>query len=64
MSAAEIRFLCDSAAMNALRRAFPAVGTAMVDSAAMTIGQNDFDEALASGAGSARAARTLPSASS
>jgi SpoVK/Ycf46/Vps4 family AAA+-type ATPase len=35
MSAAEIRFICDSAAMSALRRVFPISATAAVDPAAV-----------------------------
>jgi SpoVK/Ycf46/Vps4 family AAA+-type ATPase len=54
MSAAEIRFICDSAAMSALRRVFPSSAMAVVDSAAVSIGQSDFDDALQSGRGSAR----------
>jgi transitional endoplasmic reticulum ATPase len=60
MSAAEIRFICDSAAMSALRRVFPTSAVAMVDPAAVSIGQSDFDDALQSGRGSARASGALP----
>ena len=60
MSAAEIRFICDSAAMSALRRVFPTSAMAVVDPAAVSIGQSDFDDALQSGRGSARASGALP----
>lgn len=46
MSAAEVRFLCDRAAMNALRRVFPAVTGGSADIAALRIEQLDFDDAL------------------
>ncbi len=46
MSAAETRFVCDRAAMNALRRVFPGSASATVDPASVQIGQADFDEAL------------------
>jgi transitional endoplasmic reticulum ATPase len=61
MSAAEARFLCDRAAMNALRRVFPTSTTAAVDAASVLIGQNDFEEALKEGRGSARASGAAPS---
>ncbi|WP_244427148.1 CDC48 family AAA ATPase [Methyloferula stellata] len=52
MSAAEIRFLCDRAALNALRRVFPASGAESFDTGALRVEQRDFDEALASQASS------------
>jgi transitional endoplasmic reticulum ATPase len=47
MSAAEVRFVCDRAAMNAIRRVFPPSGNQLVDAAALRIDQRDFDDALA-----------------
>lgn len=47
MSAAEVRFVCDRAAMNALRRVFPSAATGPADAAALRIEQTDFDDALA-----------------
>lgn len=47
LSAAEVRAVCDRAAMNAIRRVFPATGVASVDLAALRIHQNDFDAAVA-----------------
>jgi transitional endoplasmic reticulum ATPase len=47
MSAAEVRFVCDRAAMNALRRIFPTAGDGAVDTAELRIEQADFDDALA-----------------
>ncbi len=55
MSAAEIRFVCDRAAMNTLRRVFPTTSEASVDIAALRIEQRDFDAALAAWAGGRRA---------
>ena len=46
MSAAEVRFLCDRAAMNAIRREFPLLSAGSVDASALRIDQRDFDEAL------------------
>ncbi len=46
LSAAEIRFACDRAAMNALRRTFP-TGAGAVDPATPRIEPRDFDDALA-----------------
>lgn len=46
MSAAEVRFVCDRAAMNAIRRVFPPSGDQLVDAAALRIEQRDFDDAL------------------
>jgi transitional endoplasmic reticulum ATPase len=60
MSAAEIRFICDSAAMSALRRVFPTSAMAVVDPAAVSIGQSDFDDALQNGRRSVAASGALP----
>jgi len=60
MSAAETRFVCDRAAMNALRRVFPSSTDAIVDPASVLIGQTDFDEALAKDPRSAKASGALP----
>ncbi len=46
MSAAEVRFVCDRAAMNALRRVFSGAAVGSVDVATLRIGQPDFAEAL------------------
>jgi transitional endoplasmic reticulum ATPase len=46
LSAAEIRAVCDRAALNALRRAFPSIGTERIDVSSLTIRQTDFDEAV------------------
>ena len=46
LSAAEVRFVCDRAAMNAIRRVFPIAGAALVDMAELRIRQEDFDTAL------------------
>jgi transitional endoplasmic reticulum ATPase len=46
MSAAEVRFVVDQAAMNAVRRVFPGMSEALVDPAAVRIEQRDFDDAL------------------
>ena len=51
MSAAEIRFLCDRAALNAIRRIFPATHGGVVDIGSLLIEQRDFDDALAAEAG-------------
>ena len=51
MSAAEIRFLCDRAALNAIRRVFPATHGGVVDIGSLLIEQRDFDDALAAQAG-------------
>ncbi len=45
MSAAETRFMCDRAAMNALRRVFPSTA-APADTAGLQIEQADFDDAF------------------
>jgi transitional endoplasmic reticulum ATPase len=63
MSAAEIRFMCDRAAMSALRRVFPTSAAATVDAAAVLIGQADFDEALNGRTGSASASGAFPALS-
>jgi transitional endoplasmic reticulum ATPase len=63
LSAADIRFMCDRAAMNALRRVFPTAATATVDAASVQIGQADFDEALHAGRASASASGALPTLS-
>jgi transitional endoplasmic reticulum ATPase len=47
LSAAEVRFVCDRAAMNALRRIFPTAGDGAVDTAKLRIQQADFGDALA-----------------
>lgn len=47
LSAAEVRFVVDRAAMNALRRVFPATSEATVDIATLRIEPRDVDEALA-----------------
>ena len=46
MSGAEVRFVCDRAAMNALRRVFPPPGQS-VDATSLCIERQDFDHALA-----------------
>lgn len=51
MSAAQIRFLCDRAALNAIRRIFPATHGGVVDIGSLLIEQRDFDDALAAEAG-------------
>ncbi|RNJ50587.1 CDC48 family AAA ATPase [Methylocystis hirsuta] len=51
MSAAEIRFLCDRAALNAIRRIFPTTHGGVVDIGSLLIEQRDFDDALAAEAG-------------
>jgi transitional endoplasmic reticulum ATPase len=47
LSAAEVRFVCDRAALNAIRRVFPATSGGLVDIGALLIEQRDFDDALA-----------------
>ncbi|MDR3472169.1 MAG: AAA family ATPase, partial [Devosia sp.] len=47
MSAADLRFMCDRAAMNALRRVFPSEPGAPVNAVGLKIEQRDFDDALA-----------------
>ena len=51
MSAAEIRFLCDRAALNAIRRIYPTSVGEAVEIGALHIEQRDFDDALAMQAG-------------
>ncbi len=46
MSAAEVRFVVDQAAMNAVRRVFPTTSETTVDPASVRIEQRDFDDAL------------------
>ena len=57
MSAAEVRFVCDRAAMNAIRRVFPPSGNQLVDAAALCIEQRDFDDALAEQAAASERSR-------
>jgi transitional endoplasmic reticulum ATPase len=47
MSAAEIRFLCDRAALSAIRRIYPTSAGEAIDIGALNIEQRDFDDALA-----------------
>jgi SpoVK/Ycf46/Vps4 family AAA+-type ATPase len=54
LSAAELRFVCDRAAMNAIRRVFPISGAGLVDVAALRIEQRDFDDAFAEQTASSR----------
>jgi transitional endoplasmic reticulum ATPase len=63
MSAAEIRSLCDRAAMNALRRACPDAAVLSVDTAGLEIEPADFDDALKDVTGSASASGSFPSLS-
>ena len=51
LSAAEVRFVCDRAALSAIRRVFPATSGEAVDVDSLRIEQRDFDEALAARAG-------------
>jgi transitional endoplasmic reticulum ATPase len=51
LSAAEVRFVCDRAALNAIRRVFPATSGETIDIGSLRIEQRDFDEALAAKAG-------------
>ncbi len=51
LSAAEVRFVCDRAALGAIRRVFPATSSEAVDVDSLRIEQRDFDEALAARAG-------------
>lgn len=46
-SAAEVRFVCDRAAMNAIRRVFPTAGTTVAAISDLRIRQEDFDAAVA-----------------
>jgi transitional endoplasmic reticulum ATPase len=47
LSAAEVRFVCDRAAMNAIRRVFPVAGVTVAEIADLVIRQEDFDAAVA-----------------
>ena len=47
LSAAEVRFVCDRAALSAIRRVFPAAGGEAVEIDSLRIEQRDFDDALA-----------------
>ena len=48
MSAAEVRFVCDRAAMNAIRRIYSTTECAgSLDVGSLRIEQRDFDDALA-----------------
>ncbi len=51
LSAAEVRFVCDRAALSAIRRVFPATSGEAVDIDRLRIEQRDFDDALAAQAG-------------
>ncbi len=51
LSAAEVRFVCDCAALGAIRRVFPATSGEAVDIDRLRIEQRDFDDALAAQAG-------------
>jgi transitional endoplasmic reticulum ATPase len=51
LSAAEVRFVCDRAALGAIRRVFPATSGEAVDIDRLRIEQRDFDDALAAQAG-------------
>ena len=51
MSAAEIRFVCDSAAMNAIRRLLPMAGETVTAVADLRIRQEDLDSTVISPAG-------------
>ena len=46
LSAAEVRFVCDRAAMNAIRRIFPASAVTIAEVSDLRIWQDDFDAAL------------------
>jgi transitional endoplasmic reticulum ATPase len=47
LSAAEVRFVCDRAAMNAVRRVFPTAGVTVAAVADLRIVQQDFNTAVA-----------------
>ncbi len=47
LSAAEVRFVCDRAALSAIRRVFPATSGEAVEIDRLRIEQRDFDDALA-----------------
>ncbi|MGD0763886.1 MAG: CDC48 family AAA ATPase [Roseiarcus sp.] len=51
LSAAEVRFVCDRAALGAIRRVFSATGGEAVEIDSLRIEQRDFDDALAAQAG-------------
>jgi SpoVK/Ycf46/Vps4 family AAA+-type ATPase len=51
LSAAEVRFVCDRAAMNAIRRVFPMAGETVTAVADLRIRQEDFDSTVISPAG-------------
>jgi len=62
MSAAEVRFVCDRAAMNAIRRVFPPTSDRVVDIGSLCIEQRDFDDALvAQAAASGQSAAAMAS---
>jgi transitional endoplasmic reticulum ATPase len=46
LSAAEVRFVCDRAAMNAIRRVFPTAGETVAVISDLRIRQEDFDAAV------------------
>ena len=46
LSAADLRFVCDRAALNAIRRVFPGMGTEAIDTRLLRIEQRDFDAAM------------------
>jgi transitional endoplasmic reticulum ATPase len=48
LSAAEVRFVCDRAAMNAIRRVFPMAGQPVASNVDLRIGRVDFEDAVAS----------------
>jgi transitional endoplasmic reticulum ATPase len=48
LSAAEVRFLCDRAAMNAIRRVFPMTGETVAAVSDLRIRQDDFDTTVLS----------------
>ncbi len=60
LSAAEVRFVCDRAALNAIRRIFPATSGEAVDIGSLRIEQRDLDEALAAKAGASGRPPHLP----
>ncbi len=51
LSAAEVRFVCDRAALGAIRRVFSATGGEAVEIDSLRIEQRDFDDALAAQTG-------------
>ncbi|MGD9541732.1 CDC48 family AAA ATPase [Methylocystis sp.] len=54
LSAAEVRFVCDRAATNAIRRVLPEPGAVASDIGPVRIEQRDFDEALAAQIGASK----------